>query len=246
MSEQAQEQEQQKVAMVIFAHPDDAEFGAAGTVAKWVEEGWDVYYVVITDASEGGPDDATDVGPQARRRILETRIREQREAANVLGVKDVLFLGYPDGTLEPTIELRRDLVRIIRQYRPQRVIIQSPDRTWYPAMFIGRYHPDHLASGQAAIAAIYPAAQNPWAFPELFEQGLRPHRVKEVYFMGAPNPNCAIDISSTIEKKLAALAAHVSQHANNPDMEERVRERAAEMGKQYDMGYVEVFTRVEK
>ena len=240
------EQEEKNVAMVIFAHPDDAEFGAAGTAAKWIDEGWDVYYVVCTNAAEGGPDNATNVSAKARQEISETRKREQREAAKVLGVKEVVFLDYPDGALEPTIELRRDLVRVIRQYRPTRVICQSPDRSWYPTLMIGRYHPDHLAAGQAAIAAIYPAAQNPWAFPELFEEGLPPHRVKEVYFMGAPNPNFAVDISSTIEKKLAALAAHVSQHANNPDMEERLKERSAEMGKQYNMGYVEVFTRIEK
>jgi LmbE family N-acetylglucosaminyl deacetylase len=240
------EQEEKNVAMVIFAHPDDAEFGAAGTVAKWVDEGWDVYYVVCTDAAEGGPDDATNVSTQARHEISETRKCEQREAAKVLGVKEVVFLDYPDGALEPTIPLRRDLVRIIRQYRPDRIICQSPDRSWHPMLFIGRYHPDHMAAGQAALAAIYPAAQNPWAFPELFEEGLLPHRVKEVYFMGAPNPNFPVDISSTIEKKLAALGAHVSQHANNPKMEEFVRERSAEMGKQYNMDYVEVFTRIEK
>ena len=128
--------EQNKVAMVIVAHPDDAEFGAAGTVATWVRDGWDVYYVICTDATGGGPDDATDVGPAAKRRISDTRKSEQRAAGEVLGLKDVFFLDYPDGQLYPSIELRRDLVRLLRNYRPSRVICQSPERTWTPTLMI--------------------------------------------------------------------------------------------------------------
>ena len=133
------DQEQQRVAMVIMAHPDDAEFGCAGTVAGWAREGWDVYYVVITDASAGGPDEATDVGPDARSAITAARKAEQRAAATVLGLRDVIFLDKPDGLLEPTIELRRDLVRLMRRYRPTRVVCQSPERSWRPTMAIGRY-----------------------------------------------------------------------------------------------------------
>ncbi len=241
-----QQQEQKKVAMVIVAHPDDAEFGAAGTVAKWVREGWDVYYVLLTDAVGGGPDEATDVGPVARRTIAETRKREQRAAGAVLGVKDVIFLDYPDGQLQPTIELRRDIVRVLRKYRPTRVICQSPDRTWTPVMIIGRYHPDHLASGQAVISALYPASQNPWDFPELLDEGLMPHKVSEVYIMGAPFSNYFVDISETIDKKIEALLCHQSQFIGRVDeLEKMMRSRTAELGKKYWVAYAEEFHRTE-
>src|SRR5262249_9435465 len=150
------DQQQQRVAMVIVAHPDDAEFGCAGTVAGWAREGWDVYYVVITDASGGGPDEATDVGAQARWLITETRKAEQRAAAAVLGLRDVIFLDKPDGTLQPTIELRRDLGRLLRRYRPPRGGCQSPQRSWKPTMAVGRSPPHHLAPRAATLAGVYP------------------------------------------------------------------------------------------
>ncbi|MBK9943786.1 MAG: PIG-L family deacetylase [Kouleothrix sp.] len=240
------EQDLARVAMVIVAHPDDAEFGCAGTVAGWVREGWDVYYVICTDASGGGPDEATDVGAAARQATIDTRKAEQRAAGQVLGLKDIIFLDRPDGQLQPTIDLRRDLVRLMRRYRPARVICQSPERTWKPAYPIGRYHPDHLAAGEATMAAIYPACQNPWDFPELLGEGLLPHKVRELYVMGAPELNHAVDISATIDLKLAALAAHASQVG--PRMAElapRLRTWAAETGKPYDMAYAEVFHRTE-
>jgi LmbE family N-acetylglucosaminyl deacetylase len=240
------DQEQRRVAMVIMAHPDDAEFGCAGTVAAWVREGWEVSYVICTDASGGGLDEATDVGAAARRQITETRKAEQRAAGAILGLHDVIFLDYPDGLLMPTLELRRDLVRLMRRYRPTRVISQSPDRSWRPMMFIGRYHPDHLAAGQAAIAALYPACQNPWDFPELLEEGLLPHKVRELYVMGAPELNHAIDISATIDVKLAALRAHTSQvGARIDELEPLLRKRSAELGEPYGMAYAELFHRTE-
>ena len=238
--------EQQRVAMVIMAHPDDAEFGCAGTVAGWAREGWDVYYVVITDASGGGPDEAADVGPAARSAITATRKAEQRAAAAVLGLRDVLFLDKPDGLLEPTIELRRDLVRLMRRYRPTRVVCQSPERSWRPTMAIGRYHPDHLAAGVATLAAIYPACQNPWDFPELLDEGLPPHKVREIYIMGAPEQNYASDISATFDLKLAALAAHTSQvGARMAELEQRLRQWASELGAQYGFTYAEIFHKTE-
>ncbi len=239
------EQEQSKVAMVIMAHPDDAEFGCAGTVALWVREGWDVYYVVCTDGAGGGPDDATDVGLEAQRRVTETRKREQRAAGEILGIKDVIFLNYPDGELEPTIDLRRDLVRVLRRYRPARVICPSPERIWTPVLMIRRYHPDHLAVGVASMAAIYPASQNPWAFPELMNEGLPPHKVSEIYIMGAPAVNYAVDISATIEQKLAAMRAHVSQVGNFTELEPRIRKFSAEQGARHGMTYAEEFHRAE-
>ena len=242
MSEQ--EQELNKVAMVIVAHPDDAEFGAAGTVASWVREGWDVYYVICTDASGGGPDDATDVGPAARRKVSETRKGEQRAAGAVLGLKDVLFLDYPDGLLQPTIELRRDLVRLLRRYKPSRVICPSPERNWTPSFFMGRHHADHLAAGVAVLAAIYPMSQNPWDFPELLEEGLLPDKVSEVYIMGAPVMNYFVDISGTIDVKIEALLCHASQFIGRTEgMKEVIRTRGAELGTKYGVGYAEEFHR---
>ena len=244
MSEQ--EHEQNKVAMVIVAHPDDAELGAAGTIATWVRDGWNAYYVICTDASGGGPDDATDVGPEARRKVSETRKSEQRAAGAVLGLKDVFFLDYPDGLLQPTIELRRDLVRLLRRYRPSRVICPSPERSWTPAYFLGRYHADHLAAGVAALAAIYPMAQNPWDFPELLKEGLLPHKISEVYIMGAPVVNHFVDISDVIDIKIEALLRHESQFIGRTEqLENMIRTRSAELGTKYGVAFAEEFHRAE-
>jgi LmbE family N-acetylglucosaminyl deacetylase len=246
VSESEKEQEQNKVAMVIVAHPDDAEFGSGGSVATWVREGWEIYYVICTDATGGGPDDATDVGPAARRKVSETRKAEQRAAGAVLGLKDVFFLDYPDGILQPTIELRRNLVRLLRRYRPSRVICQSPERTWTPAYYIGRYHADHLAAGQATLAAIYPMSQNPWDFPELLEEGLAPHKIKEIYIMGAPVVNYFMDISDVMDLKIEALLCHASQFIGRMEqMEEIIRTRSADLGAKYGVAYAEEFHRAE-
>jgi LmbE family N-acetylglucosaminyl deacetylase len=240
------EQEQRKVAMVIMAHPDDAEFSCAGTVAAWVRQGWDVYYVLCTDGGGGGADDATDLSPEARQHTIETRKQEQLTVGKILGLKDSFFLGYPDGQLQPSLDLRRDLVRLLRRYRPSRVICQSPDRTWTPAYSIGRHHPDHLAAGRAAIEAIYPASQNPWDFPDLMAEGLKPHKVSEVYFTGAPVVNYAVDITETIDIKMEALRAHVSQIADHfSELEQWMRSRLAEAGQKYGYGYAEEFHRSE-
>jgi LmbE family N-acetylglucosaminyl deacetylase len=237
-----QESQQQKVALVVVAHPDDAEFMAAGTIAAWIADGWDVHYVICTDASGGGSDDAEDVSSQARRIMSEVRKREQRAACDVLGVKEIVFLDYPDGQLQPSMTLRRDIVHALRQYRPTRVICQSPDRSWIPEYSIGGSHPDHLAAGVATISAIYPASQNGWDFPELLKEGLKPHKVREIYFSGAPTSNVAVDISSVIELKFASLRAHTSQLAEHFDeVEALVRAWSAETGKKYDMQYAEEF-----
>jgi len=240
-------QEQPGVAMVIIAHADDAEFAAAGTVALWAREGWDVYYVVCTDGGSGGPDEATDVSSAARQRVIETRKKEQQAAAKVLGVKDVLFLGYPDGQLQPDLALRCNIVRLLRRYRPTRVIFQSPDRAWAPTLRVGAYHSDHMAAGQATLAAIYPASQNPWDFPELLEEeGLKPHKVSELYIMAAPVVNYGVDITTTIETKLEALRAHESQVGNHiADLEQRLRFFSTEAGKRHGYAFAEEFHRVE-
>jgi LmbE family N-acetylglucosaminyl deacetylase len=244
--DQDQSQSQQrKVALAIFAHPDDPEFGCAGTIASWVREGWEIHYVIVTDASRGGLDEATDVGEAARRAITEVRKSEQRAAAAVVGASDVIFLDYPDGIVQPTLELRRDIVRLLRRFRPSRVICPSPDRVWSPHYFIARHHPDHLAVGEATLSAIYPAAQNPWDFPELLEEGLRPHKVNEIFITSPPTVNFAVDISQTIDLKIEALRAHQSQvGAHFERTEQRIREWTARNGAKHDLPFAEEFHRV--
>lgn len=235
-----------KIAMVVVAHPDDAEFGCAGTMAKWAREGWDIHLIVCTDASGGGADDFEDISDVARHHITVTRKAEQRAAAKILGLREVIFLDQPDGLLAPTPELRRMLVRHMRRIKPTRLLCQSPDRTWKPVYAIGRHHPDHLAAGAATIAAMYPASQNGWDFPELLREGLRPHKVRELYVMGAPEMNHFEDITATIDIKIEALRAHASQLAAHFDaVEKRIREWSANNGKAYDVAAAEVFHRTE-
>lgn len=224
-----------------MCHPDDAEFGVGGTVPQWVQDGWQVVYVICADGSGGGPDDATDVGPETRAQTVATRQREQRAAAELLGVREVRFLNYPDGRIQPSLELRCDLVRMLRTYRPQRVICMSPDRQWAPVLSLPRYHPDHLAVGQASVAALYPACQNPWDFPELLEEGLKPHRVSEIYISLAPLANTFVDITPTIDLKMRAVRAHVSQQPDPDAVERMLRGYAAEVGKKYGVAYAEEF-----
>jgi LmbE family N-acetylglucosaminyl deacetylase len=202
--------------LVITAHPDDVDFGAAGTVATWTATGAEVTYCVCTDGDAGGFDPAVD-----RAEIPGIRRAEQVEAAKQVGVHDVRFLGYRDGSLTPTIELRRDISRVIRQVRPQRALIQSPDRNWAR---IGASHPDHLASGAAAIAAVYPDARNPFAHPELLrDEGLQEWTVLETWVMAHPQNNHWVDITDRFDAKLAALRAHESQTGHMEGFEDRMR-----------------------
>src|SRR5947209_10774991 len=155
-------------AMVVFAHPDDAEFGSSGTVARMTCDGKDVVYVVVTDGSKGSSDP-----DMTRERLTAMREREQRAAAEVLGVSDVCFLGFEDGVLEPSIGVRKAISGAIRRYRPDVVIAQNPARDLSTVIFA--QHPDHLAAGEATLAAVYPSARDRMTFPELLEQGLEPH-----------------------------------------------------------------------
>jgi LmbE family N-acetylglucosaminyl deacetylase len=203
--------------LVVTAHPDDVDFGAAGTIAGWTQAGVEVVYCVCTDGDAGGFD--PDV-PRAE--IPAIRRSEQEAAAKVLGVADVRFLGYRDGRLEATQELRRDISRVIRQVRPQRALVQSPERNWAR---IGTSHPDHLAAGVAAMAAIYPDARNPFAHPELLaDEGLEEWAVAETWVMAHPLADHAVDITDHLEAKVTALRMHVSQTAHVDDLEDRLRE----------------------
>ena len=203
----------------VFAHPDDVDFGAGGTVARWVSEGLDVAYVLVTRGDAGGFDDT----PRDEMPFL--REAEQRAAAAELGVEQVEFLeGYPDGRLTPTIDLRRDIARAIRRFRPDRVLTTSPLRRW--ERIAGPSHPDHLAVGEATTCAIYPDARNPFAFPELMREGFEPWVVREVWYSGGPSPDHVVDVTATYPAKLAALIRHASQ-TRHVDIDAFLRDRLA-------------------
>lgn len=203
-------------ALVVVAHPDDLDFGAGGTIAAWTEAGVEVAYCICTDGDAGGFD--PDVPRSA---IAGIRQAEQRAAAKELGVEDVTFLGYPDGRLLVTVELRRDISRVIRQKRPQRMLIQSPERNWDR---IYASHPDHLAAGEAAISAVYPEARNPFAHLDLAAEGLEAWTVGEVWVMtSGEGANRYVDVTDTFDRKHAALLAHVSQTAHMDDLEGMLR-----------------------
>jgi LmbE family N-acetylglucosaminyl deacetylase len=192
--------------LVVTAHPDDVDFGAAGSVAAWTDAGAEVAYCVVTDGDAGGFDPSV-----ARTDIPAIRRAEQTAAAAEVGVKELFFLGHPDGRLEPTLDLRRDLSRVIRQVRPDRVVAQSPERRW-DRIFAS--HPDHLAAGEAAVCAVYPDARNPFAFPELAAEGLEAHTVRELWLMAGPESDTFVDVTGTFERKVAALRCHVSQRTD--------------------------------
>jgi LmbE family N-acetylglucosaminyl deacetylase len=200
----------------ITAHPDDVDFGAAGTIARWTEAGIEVVYCVVTDGDAGGQDEDF---PRAEMPAL--RRAEQVAAAKCVGVHDVRFLGYPDGRVEATLDLRRDLARVIRQVRPDRVVCPSPERNYART---GASHPDHRAVGSAALDAVYPDARNPFAVPELRErEGLAAWKVPEVWIAGSPTPDHFVDVTATFPRKIAALRAHESQTGQMDDLEERIR-----------------------
>lgn len=224
--------------LVVFAHPDDAEFGTAGTAARASREGKEVFYAVVTDGSKGSGD--PEMTPQ---RLIATRKQEQCDAAEIVGVRDVSFLGFPDGMLEPTIELRRAITASIRQCKPDVVIAQNASRDFAMSPFV--QHPDHLATGEATLAAIYPCARDRMTFPELLAEGLEPHAVKETWVVGTGAPDHFIDISSTLDIKIKALRAHVSQVGERFDVEKFVPERAHKLGEDQGMEYAEGFKRIQ-
>jgi LmbE family N-acetylglucosaminyl deacetylase len=202
--------------LVVTAHPDDVDFGNAGSVALWTDAGIEVAYCICTSGEAGGFDRSV-----PRRTMIEIREAEQRAAAKVVGVTDVTFLGYPDGRLESSFDLRRDISREIRRVRPQRVVGQSPERN-FQRLYAS--HPDHLAAGEATIAAVYPDARNPFAHPELLDdEGLEPWAVGELYLATAGVPDVFVDITDTFERKIEALRCHVSQHPDPEGLDARMR-----------------------
>ncbi len=213
---------------MITAHPDDVDFGAAGTIGRWTAQGVKVAYCIVTDGASGSSDPDVDLST-----LAERRKEEQRKAAAEVGVDDVRFLEYPDGRLEVSIELRRDISRVIRQVRPDRVICQSPERNWER---IRASHPDHLAAGEAALQAVYPDARNPYAHPELLAEGLEPHTVDEVWLMASPRAQRAVDITDHLEQKLAALKSHESQIGEGFDLEGLIRGWTSRTAEEFGLG----------
>lgn len=203
--------------LVVTAHPDDVDFGAAGTVATLVEAGVAVTYCIITDGDAGGFDPSV-----PRSEIPGIRRSEQAAAAAALGVSDLRWLGYRDGELTVSHDLRRDITRVIRQVRPHRVLTLSPERNWDR---IGASHPDHMAAGEATVQAIYPDARNQFAHPTLMaDEGLGEWAVPELWMFGSPTPNTFVDVTDKLAVKLEALRAHVSQTEHMTDLEGMIRE----------------------
>lgn len=215
--------------MVVVAHPDDMEFSCGGTVAKLAREG---RFVVLVQCTSG--DKGTNRRDLTREELARLREDEEREACRRLGVADVVFLRLPDGELVPDLPFREKIVRQIRRYRPDIVITHDPFRPY-------ALHPDHRAVGITTVDAVYPTARDPLYFPEHLSEGLEPHKVAELWLFGAEYPDLYIDISDTIDAKIDALRAHVSQVGEAKELEQRIRERAAEVGTSQGIPYAEAF-----
>jgi LmbE family N-acetylglucosaminyl deacetylase len=221
-------------ALVVISHPDDGEFTAGPTIAHLTAAGIRVDYVVTTDGAKGTEDPT--VTPE---QLAATRMAEQRAAADILGVRDIVHLGYPDGYLTPSLDLRRDITRQIRRFRPDLVITLNPQRRLDHNPFIG--HPDHLATGEATLAAVYPAARDHLNFPELWtEEHLEPWKVRQVLLTGVEEPNLWIDVGDTFDVGMAAILAHVSQ-VEPGEVDERMRERARLLGEPQGIGLAQAF-----
>jgi LmbE family N-acetylglucosaminyl deacetylase len=231
------EQQEQKLTMVIGAHPDDPDFGAAGTLIKWIKEGWKVIYVLCTNGDKGSSDPE-----MTSERLARMRASEQLAAARIVGVSDVIFLGYRDGDLEETSLFRGQIVRLIRKYRPDIVISHDPLRR-----YMG--HHDHRIAGQVVLDAVFPYARDHLFYPEHRNEGLTPFKVREVLLFGSDQPDFFSDICDTYDQKTRAVACHVSQVGDHRDdwekWEKERRERTIAMQGRPDMPYCEAFRRVE-
>ena len=221
--------------LAVFAHPDDMDFSSSGTIAKWTKKGALVTYLVCTDGSKGSDD--PNITP---RKLAATRKKEQLRAAEILGVKEVMFLQYPDGELIVNAKLKEDISRVIRQKKPELVITLDPTFL-YSTKFGFVNHSDHQAAGQAAIDAVFPLARDRLNFPHHEKEGLAPHKTKTLLLVSLENPEHFEDISGTIEKKLEALRVHKSQIVSASDLESRIRKRARGLGRTLGFRYAEGF-----
>ncbi len=221
--------------LVIVAHPDDIEFGTAGSVIRWTDAGAQVTYCIVTDGAAGSNEKGVNY-----KELTQRRKQEQLVAAEIAGVQDVCFLDYPDGVLEPTIALRRDLTRIVRQVRPNRVVIMDPTVKLVQEGDMNYInHPDHIASATAALYAVFPSAESRPIFPELLDEGLEPFHVEELYMQLTEKPNLAVDITDTQSRKIQALLCHRSQLGEEAAGFVTKFDEAA--GKQAGVQYAELF-----
>ncbi len=201
--------------LVVTAHPDDVDFGASATVAQFTDSGVEVGYCIVTNGDAGGFDPAV-----PRSEIAGIRQQEQTAAGQVLGVSQLVFLGYPDGAVQPTLELRKDISREIRRFKPDVVMTQSP--TWDFSRIYGS-HPDHRYTGEAALCAVYPDARNPFTFTDLLDEGFEPHTAWQTWIIGGATPNHFVDTTDQFDRKISALLCHASQLPNPEGMKVRVR-----------------------
>lgn len=223
--------------LCIAAHPDDNEFLVGGSVARWAREGRRVVFCLVTDGGAG-----TNEHTPSAAGLVAVREREAREAARILGVQEVVWLGYPDGVLEPTLALRRDLTRVIRRHRPDVVVCGDPTRRWFGREYLN--HPDHRAAASAALDAVYPSAETRAIFPELLDEGLAPHRVRQVLLAATAEPDTWVDIGATLAAKIAALRAHASQVGGGEWVEALVTGWAEQAGKRAGLRHAEAFRRI--
>jgi LmbE family N-acetylglucosaminyl deacetylase len=231
----AQEPKEPKKIVVIFPHADDAEFSCAGSVARWIAEGNEVVYVLVTNGDKGSDDPS-----MTSEQLIATRKAEQKAACDILGVKEVHFLGHEDAMLVNSLDLRRDLVRVIRKLKPDAVVTFDPT-----VRFVGKScfnHPDHRVTGDVTLDAVYPAARDRMTFPELLKEGLEPHKVREVFLASPKEPDYWVDITDYMETKLKALRAHASQ-IGDWDPSEMLKLWAIEGGRHHDppVKYAESF-----
>ncbi len=221
--------------MVVTPHPDDAEYGVAGTVARWTSDGKEVVYVVCTNGEKGTSDASMKPG-----KLVRIREEEQTAAARLLGVREVIFLGHPDQGLEDTPEFRKELVRLIRMYGPETVVTADPYRRYV-------WHRDHRITGQVTLDAVFPYARDHLSYPDLMKEGFHPHKVREILFWASEDVNYRSNITATFHLKLAALRCHKSQVGHIPpqELEERLRQRHKTMAEGEDFHLAEAFHRVE-
>jgi LmbE family N-acetylglucosaminyl deacetylase len=225
-----------KRAMFVVAHCDDIEFVCAGTVACWVRDGYEVIYVICTDSSKGSED--PEMSPQ---KLAKIRREEQRRAAEVVGVKEIVYLGREDGELVDDMDLRRDIVRLIRKWKPERVVTGDPTMRYSPDGYVN--HPDHIAVANATLTAVYPFARNRPTFPELLAEGLEPFSVKELYMWGWRDANYWVDIEDVIDRKIKSLKEHKSQ-LGDWDPDEMIRDWARRSGAGQLMDAAESYRRL--
>lgn len=229
-----------QVVLGVAAHPDDLDFGASGTMAAFAKQGVEVYYLILTDGGKGSEDRT-----MTPAKLRDIRRAEQRAAGKVVGIKDVFFCDYPDGCLQNSLAVKRDVVKIIRQTRPDVVVAIDPSVLYAASVgFIN--HPDHRAAGQATLDAAFPLARDHLSFPELLADGYEPHKTKTMLLINPERHNFAVDITDTIGKKFDALAAHASQVPKDlSDLRSCFTEQASTAGKQYGYKYAEAFMRVD-